>query len=125
MPTIDINPTGVRAARAAGNDDVRGGGGDRRFCQRCAQARSVASAGRHAPQSRLANAGQASKGTPTINAPVMFGQLYMTPRLECCLQQWPLLDADCPVPGPGRKPIGRNRGLAVRTGVLPDSSTWW
>jgi DNA-binding transcriptional LysR family regulator len=82
MPTIDINPTGVRADRLQAMTTfvaaVETGG--------------LASAARKLDLSPplvdtrrrpgLRTQGRRPKGTLTITAPVMFGQLYVTPLLE-------------------------------------------
>jgi DNA-binding transcriptional LysR family regulator len=124
MPTIDINPTGVRAARLPAMTTFvavveTGGFASAAHKLDLSPPMSICAA------VETSDAGQASKGTQTINASVMFGQLYVTPRLECCLQQWPLLDADCLCLDRVVSSLDETEVLAMLTGVLPDSSTWW
>jgi len=65
---------------------------------------------------------QAPKGTLTITAPVMFGQLYVTPLLARYLQQWPQLDATCLFLDRVVNLVEEGVDVAVRIGELPDSS---
>lgn len=65
---------------------------------------------------------QAPKGTLTITAPVMFGQLYVTPLLARHLQQWPQLDATCLFLDRIVNLVEEGVDVAVRIGELPDSS---
>jgi hypothetical protein len=125
MPTIDINPTGVRAARLPAMTTfvaaVETGG--------------FASAARKLDLSppmsicaavETSDAGQASKGTQTINA---FRDVRTALR-DAAAGVLPAAMAATrrrlPVPGPGRKlALDETEVLAMLTGVLPDSSTWW
>ncbi|MBP8271021.1 MAG: LysR family transcriptional regulator, partial [Sphaerotilus sp.] len=65
---------------------------------------------------------QAPKGTLTITAPVMFGQLYVTPLLARYLKQWPQLDANCLFLDRVVNLLEEGVDVAVRIGELPDSS---
>ena len=65
---------------------------------------------------------QAPKGTLTITAPVMFGQLYVTPLLARYLLQWPQLDANCLFLDRVVNLLEEGVDVAVRIGELPDSS---
>ncbi len=65
---------------------------------------------------------QAPKGTLTITAPVMFGQLYVTPLLTQYLLQWPQLDANCLFLDRVVNLLEEGVDVAVRIGELPDSS---
>jgi DNA-binding transcriptional LysR family regulator len=65
---------------------------------------------------------QAPKGTLTITAPVMFGQLYVTPLLARYLLQWPQLDASCLFLDRVVNLLEEGVDVAVRIGELPDSS---
>jgi DNA-binding transcriptional LysR family regulator len=64
---------------------------------------------------------QAPKGTLTITAPVMFGQLYVMPLLARYLQQWPQLDASCLFLDRVVNLVEEGVDVAVRIGELPDS----
>lgn len=64
----------------------------------------------------------APKGTLTITAPVMFGQLYVTPLLARYLKQWPQLDANCLFLDRVVNLLEEGVDVAVRIGELPDSS---
>ena len=65
---------------------------------------------------------QAPKGTLTITAPVMFGQLYVTPLLARYLLQWPQVDANCLFLDRVVNLLEEGVDVAVRIGELPDSS---
>ncbi len=65
---------------------------------------------------------QAPKGTLTITAPVMFGQLFVTPLLARYLLQWPQLDATCLFLDRVVNLVEEGVDVAVRIGDLPDSS---
>jgi DNA-binding transcriptional LysR family regulator len=65
---------------------------------------------------------QAPKGTLTITAPVMFGQLYVTPLLARYLLKWPQVDANCLFLDRVVNLLEEGVDVAVRIGELPDSS---
>lgn len=65
---------------------------------------------------------QAPKGTLTITAPVMFGQLHVTPLLARYLLQWPQLNANCLFLDRVVNLLEEGVDVAVRIGELPDSS---
>lgn len=65
---------------------------------------------------------QAPKGTLTITAPVMLGQIHVTPLLARYLRQWPQLDATCLFLDRVVNLVEEGVDVAVRIGELPDSS---
>jgi DNA-binding transcriptional LysR family regulator len=65
---------------------------------------------------------QAPKGTLTLTAPVMFGQLYVTPLLTRYLQGFPQVDANCLFLDRVVNLVEEGIDVAVRIGELPDSS---
>jgi DNA-binding transcriptional LysR family regulator len=64
----------------------------------------------------------APRGTLTITAPVLFGQLYVTPILVSYLQQFPEVDAHCLFLDRVVNVVEEGIDVAVRIGELPDSS---
>lgn len=64
----------------------------------------------------------APRGTLTITAPVLFGQLYVTPLLVRYLQQHPQVDAQCLFLDRVVNIVEEGIDVAVRIGELPDSS---
>ncbi|WP_046112595.1 LysR family transcriptional regulator [Aquincola tertiaricarbonis] len=72
----------------------------------------VAAAGTHA----------APRGTLTITAPVLFGQLYVVPVLARYLQQHPQVEAQCLFLDRMVNIVEEGIDVAVRIGELPDSS---
>lgn len=62
------------------------------------------------------------RGTLTITAPVLFGQLYVTPILVSYLQQFPEVDAQCLFLDRVVNFVEEGIDVAVRIGELPDSS---
>lgn len=72
----------------------------------------VAAAGTHATP----------RGTLTLTAPVLFGQLYVTPVLVRYLQQHPQVDAQCLFLDRVVNIVEEGIDVAVRIGELPDSS---
>jgi DNA-binding transcriptional LysR family regulator len=64
----------------------------------------------------------APRGTLTITAPVLFGQLYVTPILVRYLQQFPEVDAQCLFLDRVVNVVEEGIDVAVRIGELPDSS---
>lgn len=65
---------------------------------------------------------QAPKGTLTLTAPVMFGQLYVMPLLARYLRQFPEVDANCLFHDRVINLAEEGIDVAVRIGELPDSS---
>lgn len=65
---------------------------------------------------------QSPKGTLTLTAPVMFGQLYVMPLLARYLQQFPQVDANCLFHDRVVNLAEEGIDVAVRIGELPDSS---
>ena len=64
----------------------------------------------------------APRGTLTLTAPVLFGQLYVTPILVRYLQQFPEVDAQCLFLDRVVNVVEEGIDVAVRIGELPDSS---
>lgn len=64
----------------------------------------------------------APRGTLTLTAPVLFGQLYVTPILVRYLQQYPEVDAQCMFLDRVVNVVEEGIDVAVRIGELPDSS---
>jgi DNA-binding transcriptional LysR family regulator len=64
----------------------------------------------------------APRGTLTLTAPVLFGQLYVTPILVRYLQQYPEVDAQCLFLDRVVNVVEEGIDVAVRIGELPDSS---
>lgn len=64
----------------------------------------------------------APRGMLTITAPVLFGQLYVTPILVSYLQQFPEVDAQCLFLDRVVNVVEEGIDVAVRIGELPDSS---
>jgi DNA-binding transcriptional LysR family regulator len=62
------------------------------------------------------------RGTLALTAPVLFGQLYVTPILVSYLQQFPEVDAQCLFLDRVVNVVEEGIDLAVRIGELPDSS---
>jgi len=62
------------------------------------------------------------RGTLTLTAPVLFGQLYVTPVLVSYLQQFPDVDAQCLFLDRVVNVVEEGIDVAVRIGELPDSS---
>jgi DNA-binding transcriptional LysR family regulator len=62
------------------------------------------------------------RGTLTLTAPVLFGQLYVTPVLVRYLQQYPEVDAQCLFLDRVVNVVEEGIDVAVRIGELPDSS---
>ena len=64
----------------------------------------------------------APRGTLSVTAPVLFGQLYVTPILVHYLQQYPEVDAQCLFLDRVVNVVEEGIDVAVRIGELPDSS---
>lgn len=64
----------------------------------------------------------APRGTLTITAPVLFGQLYVTPILVSYLQQFAQVEASCLFLDRVVNVVEEGIDVAVRIGELPDSS---
>lgn len=64
----------------------------------------------------------APRGTLTLTAPVLFGQVYVTPILVRYLQQYPEVDAQCLFLDRVVNVVEEGIDVAVRIGELPDSS---
>lgn len=64
----------------------------------------------------------APRGTLTLTAPVLFGQLYVMPILVRYLQQFPEVDAQCLFLDRVVNVVEEGIDVAVRIGELPDSS---
>jgi DNA-binding transcriptional LysR family regulator len=64
----------------------------------------------------------APRGTLTITAPVLFGQLHVTPILVSYLQQFPEVEAQCVFVDRMVNVVEEGIDVAVRIGELPDSS---
>lgn len=64
----------------------------------------------------------APRGTLTLTAPVLFGQLYVTPILVSYLQQFPDVNAQCLFLDRVVNVVEEGIDVAVRIGELPDSS---
>ncbi|MEK8029804.1 LysR family transcriptional regulator [Ideonella sp. DXS29W] len=62
------------------------------------------------------------RGTLTLTAPVLFGQLYVTPILVRYLQRFPEVDAQCLFLDRVVNVVEEGVDVAVRIGELPDSS---
>jgi DNA-binding transcriptional LysR family regulator len=62
------------------------------------------------------------RGTLTLTAPVLFGQLYVTPILVRYLQRFPEVDAQCLFLDRVVNVVEEGIDVAVRIGELPDSS---
>ena len=62
------------------------------------------------------------RGTLTLTAPVLFGQLYVTPVLATYLQRHPEVDAQCLFLDRIVNLVEEGIDVAVRIGELPDSS---
>ena len=65
---------------------------------------------------------QAPKGTLAVGAPVVFGRAYLAPIVVEFLQAYPEVDIDLRLGAGGDNLIEEQIDLAVRIGVLPDSS---
>jgi len=65
---------------------------------------------------------QAPKGTLAVSAPVVFGRTYLAPIVVEFLQAYPDVDVDLRLGAGGDNLIEQQIDLAVRIGVLPDSS---
>ena len=89
-----------------------------RFAEDCRRiladidAAEIAATGTHA----------APRGTLTLTAPVLFGQLYVMPILVRYLQQFPEVDAQCLFLDRVVNVVEEGIDVAVRIGELPDSS---
>lgn len=64
----------------------------------------------------------APRGTLTLTAPVLFGQLYVMPIVVRYLQQFPEVDAQCLFLDRVVNVVEEGIDVAVRIGELPDSS---
>lgn len=64
----------------------------------------------------------APRGTLTLTAPVLFGQLHVTPILVHYLQQYPEVDAQCLFLDRVVNVVEEGIDVAVRIGELPDST---
>lgn len=64
----------------------------------------------------------APRGTLSLTAPVLFGQLYVMPILVRYLQQFPEVDAQCLFLDRVVNVVEEGIDVAVRIGELPDSS---
>ena len=64
----------------------------------------------------------APRGTLTLTAPVLFGQLHVTPILVDYLQRFPEVDAQCLFLDRIVNVVEEGIDVAVRIGELPDSS---
>jgi DNA-binding transcriptional LysR family regulator len=64
----------------------------------------------------------APRGTLTLTAPVLFGQLFVTPILVSYLEQFPEVDASCLFLDRVVNVVEEGIDVAVRIGELPDSS---
>lgn len=64
----------------------------------------------------------APRGTLSLTAPVLFGQLYVTPILVRYLQQFPEVEAQCLFLDRVVNVVEEGIDVAVRIGELPDSS---
>jgi DNA-binding transcriptional LysR family regulator len=64
----------------------------------------------------------APRGTLSLTAPVLFGQLHVTPILVRYLQQYPEVDAQCLFLDRVVNVVEEGIDVAVRIGELPDSS---
>jgi DNA-binding transcriptional LysR family regulator len=64
----------------------------------------------------------APRGTLSLTAPVLFGQLYVTPILVRYLQQYPEVDAQCLFLDRVVNVVEEGIDVAVRIGEMPDSS---
>lgn len=64
----------------------------------------------------------APRGTLTVTAPVLFGQLVVTPILVRYLQQYPEVEAQCLFLDRVVNVVEEDIDVAVRIGELPDSS---
>ena len=64
----------------------------------------------------------APRGTLSLTAPVLFGQLYVTPILVHYLQQYPEVDAQCLFLDRVVNVVEEGIDVAVRIGELPDSA---
>ena len=64
----------------------------------------------------------APRGMLTLTAPVLFGQLYVTPILVRYLKQFPAVDAQCLFLDRVVNVVEEGIDVAVRIGELPDSS---
>jgi DNA-binding transcriptional LysR family regulator len=62
------------------------------------------------------------RGTLTLTAPVLFGQVYVTPILVSYLEQFPEVDAQCLFLDRVVNVVEEGIDVAVRIGELPDSS---
>lgn len=65
---------------------------------------------------------RAPKGTLAVAAPVVFGRTYLAPIVVDFLQAYPEVDVDLRLGASGDNLIEQHIDLAVRIGVLPDSS---
>jgi DNA-binding transcriptional LysR family regulator len=75
-----------------------------------------------AAETAAAGAHASPRGTLTLTAPVLFGQLYVTPILVRYLQQFPEVDAQCLFLDRIVNVVEEGVDVAVRIGELPDSS---
>lgn len=73
-------------------------------------------------ESAAAGAHGAPRGTLTITAPVLFGQMYVTPVLVRYLQTYPEVDAQCLFLDRVVNLMEEGVDVAVRIAELPDSS---
>lgn len=64
----------------------------------------------------------APRGLLTLTAPVLFGQIYVTPILVSYLQQFPEVEAQCLFLDRVVNVVEEGIDVAVRIGELPDSS---
>ena len=64
----------------------------------------------------------APRGTLSLTAPVLFGQLYVTPILVHYLQKYPEVDAQCLFLDRVVNVVEEGIDVAVRIGELPDSA---
>ena len=69
-----------------------------------------------------ADAHAAPRGTLTLTAPVLFGQLFVTPILVRYLQRFPAVEAQCLFLDRVVNVVEEGIDVAVRIGELPDSS---
>ena len=73
-------------------------------------------------ETAAAGTNAAPRGTLTLTAPVLFGQLYVTPILVDYLQRFPEVDAQCLFLDRVVNVVDEGIDVAVRIGELPDSS---
>ena len=65
---------------------------------------------------------RAPKGTLAVSSPIVFGRTYLAPIVVEFLQAYPEVDVDLRLGTSGDNMIEQQIDLAVRIGVLPDSS---